>query len=88
MVAGKGITNIMNDTGSKAYSAPYYGATPITTDELLDNFEPTIDRCAAGETFVIIQDGEPTVFMVPYTEYVALEERAKAAAGVKSPVPD
>ncbi len=70
----------MTDTESKAIPVLYYGATPITTDELLGNFEPTIDRCAAGETFVLIQDGKPTVYMVPYADYAALEERAEAAA--------
>jgi hypothetical protein len=80
----------MVDTESKttATTPSYYGATPLTVDELLENFEPTIDRCAAGKIFVLIQDGKPTVYMVPYTEYLTLEERAKAAPGANSPVPD
>jgi len=80
MADGKRAMSAMTDTESKTAAPSYYGATPITTDELLENFEPIIERCAAGETFVLIQDGEPSVFMVPYAEYVALEERAKAAA--------
>jgi hypothetical protein len=76
----------MADTESRTTATvpSYYGATPITVDELLANFEPTIDRCAAGETFILIQDGEPTVYMVPYAEYVALEEHAKAVARTSS----
>jgi PHD/YefM family antitoxin component YafN of YafNO toxin-antitoxin module len=67
----------MIDTGPKATSAGYYGATPITEEELLENFERTIDRCVSGETFVVLRGGEPAIYMVPYDEYQALQRRAE-----------
>lgn len=71
----------MTESDLPAASAPYWGATPITEEELLENFDQTIDRCVAGETFVIIRDGNPSVFMVPYDQYQALMERAKRLEG-------
>ncbi len=67
-------------TGSETSAILWYGATPITHDELMENFEATIDRCAAGETFVLIRAGEPVIVMVPYDEYLAMQEQAKGIA--------
>lgn len=78
----------MTDPTPKAAVTPYHGATPITEAELLEKFDETIDRCVAGETFVIIRDGNPSVFMVSYGAYQALAQQAKrqltAEAGQQS----
>jgi antitoxin (DNA-binding transcriptional repressor) of toxin-antitoxin stability system len=50
----------------------------ILYDARMDNFEPVIDRCAAGETFVLMRDGRALIYMVPYEQYRRLEERANA----------
>jgi len=68
----------MIDTKSQISAVSYYGATPITREELMNDFEPVIDRCESGETFVIMQDGEAVIYMVPYSEYRGMEERAAA----------
>ena len=78
MASGKGLILIMTKADSQTIEAPYWGATPITLELLQQEFEPTIDRCAAGETFVVLVAGEPTVYMVPYDQYQALVKRAEA----------
>ena len=67
----------MSDDNSKTAKASYNDATPITYRALQENFEATIDRIVAGETFVLLVNGIPTIYMVPYEEYNLLSETVK-----------
>lgn len=42
---------------------------PITQEELLAHWEETIDRVIAGETFMIVINGKPTAYLMPFREY-------------------
>lgn len=65
----------MTDTAPKPKLAAYYGATAITEEDLQADFEATIDRCVAGETFVLLRGGKPIAYMVPYDEYMTLKKQ-------------
>jgi hypothetical protein len=69
----------MADSISKTLGMLYHGATPIMEEGCLTRFDEIIDRCVAGETFVLIRNGTPVIFMVPYDKSQALVERAKQA---------
>lgn len=43
--------------------------TPITQEELLANWEASLDRVVAGETLMIITEGKPNVYLMPFEEY-------------------
>ena len=50
---------------------------PITQDELIANFDATIDKVVAGAVFEIITEGKPSVFMVPYRQFAYLDSKSE-----------
>jgi hypothetical protein len=81
---------LMTDPGHNLPSPAGRRPIPITQEELLADWEGNIDRVIAGDTFLIIVNGNPACYLMPISEYERLkilETKAEEYAWLKAQEP-
>ena len=77
----------MTDAPLNTPGTPARKPIPITREELLADWEANIDRVAAGDTLMLMENGEATHYLMPLSEYEALnllDQEAELRARRKS----
>jgi len=75
----------MSDSLPKQPSWMHRQPVPITSEELLANWDSSFDQVLAGETFMIPVDGQPVLYLISgeqYDYYLA-QGRHSSQAGAK-----